>query len=118
MKADTELTAEDLKQICASFKKIYETHTKEAFPGDHLTQLTKAINAVFQSWNNPRAITYRNLNRIPHDLGTAVNIQSMVFGNMGAYARRRERKSCGAPAHALLTTLKMWVSVCRFRRRS
>ncbi len=82
-KVDTELTTEDLKEIVEQFKKIYETEVGSPFPQDPKKQLMLAIEAVFRSWNNPRAIVYRRLNDIPDNLGTAVNIQSMVFGNMG-----------------------------------
>ncbi|SHG91450.1 pyruvate, phosphate dikinase [Tepidibacter thalassicus] len=82
-KYDTELTVEDLKEIVCEFKLIYEKEIKEEFPDDPKKQLLLAVKAVFDSWNNPRAIIYRKLNDIPNDLGTAVNIQSMVFGNMG-----------------------------------
>lgn len=82
-KDDTELTAEDLKQIVVDYKKIVKEETGKDFPLDPKTQLLLAIEAVFRSWNNNRAITYRNMNDIPHDIGTAVNVQSMVYGNMG-----------------------------------
>jgi pyruvate,orthophosphate dikinase len=82
-KYDTELTAEDLKFIANEFKNIYKEETNKEFPQDPETQLLMAVEAVFRSWNNPRAITYRNLYEIPHNIGTAVNVQSMVFGNMG-----------------------------------
>ena len=80
---DTELTAEDLKELVVIFKRIFNECLHEDFPMDTHTQLIEAIKAVFRSWNNPRAITYRRLNDIPSDWGTAVNVQSMVFGNMG-----------------------------------
>ncbi|MGL5694555.1 MAG: pyruvate, phosphate dikinase, partial [Peptostreptococcaceae bacterium] len=80
---DTELTVDDFKIIISEFKKIYQRNIGEDFPSDPKKQLLLAINAVFESWNNPRATLYRNLNNIDHNLGTAVNIQSMVFGNMG-----------------------------------
>ncbi|WP_019229537.1 pyruvate, phosphate dikinase [Sedimentibacter sp. B4] len=82
-KYDTELTADDLKQLVKEFKEIYKRETKTVFPQEPETQLLMAVEAVFRSWNNQRAITYRNLYDIPHNLGTAVNVQSMVFGNMG-----------------------------------
>jgi len=82
-KYDTELTADDLKQLVKEFKEIYKKETKSDFPQEPETQLLMAVEAVFRSWNNQRAITYRNLYDIPHNLGTAVNVQSMVFGNMG-----------------------------------
>ena len=82
-KFDTELTAEDLTDLVVEFKKIYKAETKTDFPQEPENQLLMAVEAVFRSWNNQRAITYRNLYDIPHNLGTAVNVQSMVFGNMG-----------------------------------
>ena len=81
--SDLDLTTEDLKLIVEEFKKIYKAEIGEDFPQDPKKQLMLAIEAVFRSWNNPRAIVYRKLNDIPGNLGTAVNIQSMVFGNMG-----------------------------------
>jgi len=83
VKFDTELTAEDLEELVSIYKKIVEKEKGMSFPQDPMEQLKMAINAVFSSWNNKRAITYRNLNNIPHNLGTAVNVQAMVFGNMG-----------------------------------
>lgn len=83
VKDDTELTADDLKELVEEFKAIYKEEQGEDFPQDPKTQLTYAIEAVFRSWNNPRANIYRKLNNIPDDLGTAVNVQSMVYGNMG-----------------------------------
>ena len=82
-KYDTELTSDDLKQLVQEFKKIYLEATKSDFPQAPEEQLLMAVEAVFKSWNNQRAITYRNLYDIPHNIGTAVNVQSMVFGNMG-----------------------------------
>jgi len=82
-KLDTDLSTEDLKDIVARYKAAYKKHTGENFPDDPWQQLLKSINAVFESWNNDRAITYRRLNDIKGLLGTAVNIQAMVFGNMG-----------------------------------
>lgn len=80
---DTDLTTDDLKEIVNLFKTIYKKEVGTDFPQDPKEQLMLAIEAVFKSWNNPRAVVYRKLNDISHDLGTAVNIQSMVFGNMG-----------------------------------
>lgn len=77
------MTVEDLKNLVEQFKIIYKREVKSEFPQDPKNQLMLAIEAVFKSWNNPRAIIYRKLNDIPNNLGTAVNIQSMVFGNMG-----------------------------------
>jgi pyruvate,orthophosphate dikinase len=82
-KYDTELTIDDLKMLIQQFKKIYKNETKTEFPQEPQKQLLMAVEAVFRSWNNSRAITYRNLYDIPHSIGTAVNVQSMVFGNMG-----------------------------------
>ena len=82
-KSDSELTTEDLKELINKYKEIYKKETNEDFPQDPSTQLILAIQAVFKSWNNSRAILYRELNNIDHKTGTAVNIQSMVFGNMG-----------------------------------
>jgi pyruvate,orthophosphate dikinase len=83
VKLDTELTAADLKELVALFKRVVKDKTGKDFPQDPKEQLRLAINAVFGSWDNPRAITYRKLHNIPGDWGTAVNVQSMVFGNMG-----------------------------------
>jgi pyruvate,orthophosphate dikinase len=80
---DTDLSADDLKKISEEFKRVVVEHTKAEFPSDPWKQLEMAIAAVFRSWNNKRAIEYRNFYKIPHDLGTAVNIVTMVFGNMG-----------------------------------
>ena len=80
---DTELTAEDLKKIVEKFKTIFKEETDMDFPQDPIEQLIIAIKAVFKSWMNPRAIIYRKLNNIDDSLGTAVNVQAMVFGNMG-----------------------------------
>lgn len=80
---DTELTAEDLKEVIVRFKKIYQERMGEEFPQEPRVQLMEAVKAVFRSWDNERAIVYRRMNDIPGDWGTAVNVQSMVFGNMG-----------------------------------
>ena len=80
---DTELTAKDLEDLTEEYRKVVRSRTGHEFPDDPWQQLEMTIHAVFESWNNPRAITYRNFNKIPHDLGTAVNVQVMVFGNMG-----------------------------------
>ncbi|MGZ8429907.1 MAG: pyruvate, phosphate dikinase [Candidatus Deferrimicrobiaceae bacterium] len=80
---DTDLTTDDLRQLVGTFKGIYEKETGKGFPADPLQQLKLAINAVFSSWFSDRAVTYRKLNNISHDLGTACNVQAMVFGNMG-----------------------------------
>ena len=81
---DTELNVEDLKELVKRFKKIYSDHMNgEEFPQDAREQLMGAVKAVFRSWDNPRAIVYRRMNDIPGDWGTAVNVQAMVFGNMG-----------------------------------
>ena len=83
VKLDTELTAKDLKELANMFKKEYQTKLGEEFPQDPKEQLMGAIKAVFRSWDNPRAIYYRRMNDIPSSWGTAVNVQEMVFGNMG-----------------------------------
>ena len=81
---DTELTADDLKELITRFKKVYSDAMDGAeFPQDPKVQLMEAVKAVFRSWDNPRAIVYRRMNDIPGDWGTAVNVQTMVFGNMG-----------------------------------
>ena len=80
---DTELTADDLKELAEKFKAEYKEKLGEEFPQDPKVQLMGAIKAVFRSWDNPRAIYYRRMNDIPSDWGTAVNVQSMVFGNTG-----------------------------------
>ncbi len=81
---DTELTAEDLKELANRFKAVYkEAMNGEEFPQDPADQLMGAVKAVFRSWDNPRAIVYRRMNDIPGDWGTAVNVQTMVFGNKG-----------------------------------
>ena len=84
IKFDTELTVDDLKELVRRFKEVYKSHMNgEEFPQDVKEQLMGAVKAVFRSWDNPRAIVYRRMNDIPGDWGTAVNVQSMVFGNMG-----------------------------------
>ncbi|SDF27394.1 pyruvate phosphate dikinase [Thermoanaerobacter thermohydrosulfuricus] len=82
-KFDTDLTAENLKEVVKRFKELYKKEMGVDFPQDPKEQLLEAVKAVFRSWDNPRAIVYRRLNDIPSDWGTAVNVQSMVFGNMG-----------------------------------
>ena len=83
VKYDRALSADDLKEVVVRFKEIYKKHMGVAFPQDPKVQLMEAVKAVFRSWDNPRAIYYRRMNDIPGDWGTAVNVQSMVFGNMG-----------------------------------
>ena len=83
LKLDTDMDANDLEDLVKVFKGIYSNYLHEEFPQDTKLQLIDAIKAVFRSWNNPRAITYRKLNDIPSSWGTAVNVQAMVFGNMG-----------------------------------
>ena len=82
-KYDTDLTADDMKEVVVRFKEIYKEKKGVEFPQDPKEQLMEAIKAVFRSWDNPRAIYYRRMNDIPSDWGTAVNVQSIVFGNMG-----------------------------------
>jgi pyruvate, orthophosphate dikinase len=83
VKEDSELDAASLIELVAEYKKFVKNETGKEFPEDVMKQLEMAIEAVFRSWNTPRAIVYRDKEKIPHDLGTAVNVQSMVFGNMG-----------------------------------
>jgi len=83
VKADVDLSETALDEVIARYKTAVQKDTGADFPQDPLSQLTGARDAVFKSWGNPRAVTYRKLNDIPHDIGTAVNVQSMVFGNMG-----------------------------------
>ncbi len=80
---DTELEVDDLKELVAKFKKAVKDNTGKDFPTDPWDQLWGSVMAVFDSWNNKRAIYYRNMNKIPHEWGTAVSVQAMVFGNMG-----------------------------------
>ncbi|NHJ39585.1 MAG: pyruvate, phosphate dikinase [Asgard group archaeon] len=82
-KQDIDLSVDDLKELVQEFKKIYKTALGVDFPQDPKTQLEDSIHAVFGSWNNERAINYRNHEGIPHDIGTAVNVQTMVYGNLG-----------------------------------
>ena len=83
VKYDIDLDTDDMKSLIATFKQIYKDNQHEDFPQDAKTQLFEAVRAVFRSWDNPRAIVYRRMNDIPGDWGTAVNVQTMVFGNMG-----------------------------------
>ena len=83
VKYDRDLSADDLKEVVVRFKEIYKKHMGVDFPQDPKVQLMEAVKAVFRSWDNPRAIYYRRMNDIPGDWGTAGNVQSMVFGNMG-----------------------------------
>ncbi|MCP4704798.1 MAG: pyruvate, phosphate dikinase, partial [candidate division Zixibacteria bacterium] len=83
IKQDSSLQVADLNDIIKKFKAVIKRKTGEPFPDDPYVQLRMSRDAVFRSWNNPRAISYRKLNNIPSDLGTAVNVQTMVFGNMG-----------------------------------
>ena len=82
-KYDTDLDADDMKEVIARFKALYKEEKGVEFPQDPVEQLMEAVKAVFRSWDNPRAIVYRRMNDIPGDWGTAVNVQTMVFGNMG-----------------------------------
>jgi pyruvate,orthophosphate dikinase len=83
IRLDLELSAQDWQELVAEFKEIVKKETGKDFPEDPQKQLWGAIGAVFESWDTPRAVTYRKLNKIPGDWGTAVNVQAMVFGNMG-----------------------------------
>ncbi|MDD5731301.1 MAG: pyruvate, phosphate dikinase [Patescibacteria group bacterium] len=82
-KIDTDLTADDLKEVVKRYKELYKKEMKADFPQDSRAQLLESIKAVFRSWDNPRAVVYRRMNDIPSSWGTAVNIQEMVYGNMG-----------------------------------
>ena len=84
VKLDSELTSDDLKELIEEFKQIYKNEVNEEFPSEPMEQLIESVRAVFRSWENPRAITYRRMHDIPSSWGTAVNVQTMVFGNMGA----------------------------------
>lgn len=83
IKYDTELTEDDLKELIVRFKQVYKENKNQDFPQEPKEQLIEAVKAVFRSWDNPRAIVYRRMNDIPGDWGTAVNVQTMVFGNKG-----------------------------------
>ena len=83
-KYDTDLDANDLKEVIVRYKALYREHIGSDFPQDPKDQLMESVKAVFRSWDNPRAIVYRRMNDIPGDWGTAVNVQTMVFGNMGS----------------------------------
>jgi pyruvate,orthophosphate dikinase len=83
VKLDHQLTKETLEEVIAAYRRFIKAETGRDFPQDAMEQMRLAIDAVFKSWNNPRAVTYRRLNHIPDDLGTAVNVQLMVFGNIG-----------------------------------
>ena len=83
VKNDVDLTADDLKELVGTFKKIYEDNEGKPFPQDPKDQLIEAVKAVFRSWDNPRANVYRKMNEIPYEWGTAVNVQQMAFGNSG-----------------------------------
>ena len=83
VKNDVDLTADDLKELVGTFKKIYEDNEGRPFPQDPKDQLIEAVKAVFRSWDNPRANVYRKMNEIPYEWGTAVNVQQMAFGNSG-----------------------------------
>lgn len=83
VRLDTDLDAADMEALTQEYRRIYKSHIGADFPEDPWTQLVGSVNAVFKSWNNQRAVTYRKLNGIPGEWGTAVNVQSMVFGNTG-----------------------------------
>jgi pyruvate,orthophosphate dikinase len=83
VKLDTDLSADDLKELVKRYKKVYKTHVGEDFPQDPMDQLWKSIMAVFNSWMGKKAVEYRRIERISGLLGTAVNVQAMVFGNTG-----------------------------------
>ena len=83
VKNDVDLDTEDMKELVVRFKEFYKKEKGEDFPQDPKVQLIEAVKAVFRSWDNPRANVYRRMNEIPYDWGTAVNVQSMAFGNSG-----------------------------------
>ncbi len=84
IKNDIDLDVDDLKNVVKRYKALYKKELREDFPADPMTQLKGGVDAVFRSWNNPRAISYRRINKVPSDIvGTAVNVQAMVFGNLG-----------------------------------
>ena len=89
VKLDTELDAKALKEVIEEYKKVVKKHAKRDFPQDAHEQLVMARDAVFRSWQNDRAKHYRRINNISDDLGTAVNVQAMVFGNLGDTSRHR-----------------------------
>ena len=86
---DAELEAQDLEDVVVAFKELVKSRTGKEFPSDPQEQLWGAVGAVFGSWNNDRALAYRELYHIPHTWGTAVNVQAMVFGNLGGKVRHR-----------------------------
>ncbi|NQV04573.1 MAG: pyruvate, phosphate dikinase, partial [Candidatus Omnitrophica bacterium] len=83
VKSDSDLSAQQLEELVGEYKKVYEKHVKKPFPNNAKDQLMAAVKAVFGSWNTERAVIYRRINKITGLLGTAVNVQAMVFGNMG-----------------------------------
>ena len=91
VKLDTDLTAEDLKAIIDDYKKLVQKETKKPFPQDAREQLAMSRDAVFRSWWNPKAAYYRKMEKIPDDIGTAANVQAMVFGNTGRHLGHRRR---------------------------
>ena len=92
---DVELTADDLKELAEQFKAEYKEKVGADFPTDPVDQMMGAVKAVFRSWNNPRAIVYRRMNDIPGSWGTAVNVQSMAFGNLHPQPRHRREEAHG-----------------------
>ena len=94
---DVELDADDMKALVAKFKSLYKEKMGADFPTDPKTQLIEAVKAVFRSWDNPRANTYRRMNEIPYDWGTAVNVQAMVFGNPARTPARAWRSPATPP---------------------
>ena len=91
VKLDTDLTADDLKAIIADYKKLVQKETKKPFPQDAHEQLAMSRDAVFRSWWNPKAAYYRKMEKIPDEIGTAANVQAMVFGNLGDTSGHRRR---------------------------
>lgn len=105
---DADIPAEGLQEICEHFKTVYIEEVYKPFPQNPLDQLLEAIEAVFKSWDNDRARVYRDLNDIPHHIGTAVNVQEMVFGNSGP------QSGTGLLLHAILSQVKRnyLVNIC------
>ena len=115
---DTELKAEDLQNVIAKYKEIYAEKMGEEFPQDPKVQLMEAIKAVFRSWDNPRANYYRMMNDIPYEWGTAVNVQSMVFGKVSvllsrSHSLRRIFPSATSSSSRSLTDLRSITATCR-----
>ena len=119
VKQDVELDTDDMKELVRLFKQFYQNEKGEAFPQDPKVQLMEAVKAVFRSWDNPRANVYRRMNEIPYDWGTAVNVQSMVFGNSGdtsgtgvAFTRNPAVKRPCSASTSSTPRARMWWPAC------